>query len=184
MLSERTFEVLENNDITIREREEHNDQYYREIEFCSPEGEDVVETIWYDGTDEGFKKSFEEHADMFNVDEHVGDYVDMRGKNGVPESVKDLVDDAEWIKKTLQGIAKELNSEEDLESLSVMNRRQFTEYINQYYDISEDAARLINNILCYVEAQGMAENEQYVTLCSLLDGTIGLTSDEIKKIFL
>lgn len=65
-----------------------------------------------------------------------------------------------------------------------MNKRQFLDYINENFDISGEAGRLINNILCYVESQGMTENEQYLTLCELLDGTIGLTDNELKRVYL
>lgn len=66
----------------------------------------------------------------------------------------------------------------------MMNRRQFYAYIIENFDISGEAGRLINNILHYVESQGMDENEQYLTLCELLDGTIGLSDAELKKVCL
>ena len=65
-----------------------------------------------------------------------------------------------------------------------MNRMQFLDYINENFDISGEAARLIDNILCYIESQGMTENEQYLTLCELLDGAIGLSDAELKKVCL
>ena len=65
-----------------------------------------------------------------------------------------------------------------------MNRRQFLDYINENFDISGETARLIDNILCYIESQGMTENEQYLTLCELLDGAIGLSDSELKKVCL
>jgi hypothetical protein len=49
------------------------------------------------------------------------------------------------------------------------------------FNISGEAARLINNILNYAEDQGFTENELYLYLCAMLDGTIGLTDNEIKK---
>ena len=58
MLSERTIEILENNDIKIYDRCDQDGEFTREIEFYSPEGEDVCECIFYDGTDEGFIKAF------------------------------------------------------------------------------------------------------------------------------
>lgn len=65
-----------------------------------------------------------------------------------------------------------------------MNREQFYNYILENYDISAEAGRLINNILYYIEAQDMSENEQYVMLCDLLDGTIGLSDTEIRRAIL
>ncbi len=185
MLSERTIEILGNNEMKAYDRDKNsNGEYTREIEFFSPEGEDVIECIWYDGTDEGFIKAFRENAEHFDPDEHAEMWVESRGTRGVPESIKDLIADAEWIKNTLLAVADELEAEETTENLSCMNRRQFYNYILENFDISGEAGRLINNILCYVESQGMEENEQYRTLCSLLDGTIGLTDNELKRVYL
>lgn len=65
-----------------------------------------------------------------------------------------------------------------------MNREEFKNYINENFDISGEAGRLIDNILYFVEENYPEENEQYRVLCSLLDGTIGLTDSEIKKVYL
>lgn len=65
-----------------------------------------------------------------------------------------------------------------------MNRKEFMEYIEKEFDISGEAKRLINNILYYVELQGVEEDEQYMMLSCMLDGTIGLSDNEIKKISL
>ena len=65
-----------------------------------------------------------------------------------------------------------------------MNREGFMEYIEENFNISGEAKRLIDNILCFVESNYPEENEQYRVLCALLDGTIGLTSNEIKKVYL
>ena len=184
MLSERIIEILENNDMYAYERSEQRGEFVREIEFYSPEGEDVIETIFYDGTDEGFIKAFRNNAKNFDADEHAEMWIEGRGKRGVPESVRDLITDAEWIKDTLLSVADELEAEENTENLSCMNRRQFYDYIIENFDISGEAGRLINNILHYVESQGMTENEQYLTLCELLDGTIGLSDAELKKVCL
>ena len=65
-----------------------------------------------------------------------------------------------------------------------MNREEFMEYIRENFNVNGTTQRLINNILCFVENNYPEENEQYRVLCSLLDGTIGLTSNEIKKVYL
>ena len=65
-----------------------------------------------------------------------------------------------------------------------MNREEFMAYIEENFNISVEAKRLINNILYYVELQGVTEDEQYAMLSCMLDGTIGLSDNEIKKISL
>lgn len=65
-----------------------------------------------------------------------------------------------------------------------MNREEFFNYIVENYDISGEAQRLINNILCFAEEHYPDENEQYIVLCSLLDGSIGLSDNEIKAVYM
>ena len=65
-----------------------------------------------------------------------------------------------------------------------MNKQEFMLFVCENFNISGESIRLINNILSYVEDNIFDENEQYNALCSLLDGTIGLTDNEIKKIVL
>ena len=47
------------------------------------------------------------------MDEHVELWVDSRGKNGVPGSIRELVKDAEAIDKMLQELADALAEVED-----------------------------------------------------------------------
>lgn len=65
-----------------------------------------------------------------------------------------------------------------------MNRQEFLNYIEENFDISGEAKRLINNILSFVELNYCDENEQYNVLCELLDNTIGLSDEEIRKVYL
>ena len=120
MLNEKTITILEENDITVSERYEQDGEYYREIEFYSPEGEDVLETIWYDGTNDGFIEGFRQLSDNFDADEHAEMWIDGRGKRGIPDSVRALIDDAENIKDTLLGVAEKLEGiEKELHNYKV-----------------------------------------------------------------
>lgn len=65
-----------------------------------------------------------------------------------------------------------------------MNREEFYNYILENFNISGEAARLIDNILQFVEENYMEENEQYKALSDLLDGTIGLSDIEIRKVYM
>lgn len=65
-----------------------------------------------------------------------------------------------------------------------MDKNEFKQYIVDNFNISGEAHRLIGNILDFVQENYTDENEQYNALCSLLDGTIGLTDNEIKKVYL
>ena len=64
-----------------------------------------------------------------------------------------------------------------------MNREQFYNYILENFTVDGATARLINNILIFVENNYPSEyDQQYNVLDELLSGTIGLTSEEIKKV--
>ena len=116
-LSKRIIEVLEAHDINlcgkISERTYNNDGYDVELETYSPEGEDVIISLIYDGTEEDFIRQFERYADDFDAEEHAEIYINMRGKNGVPDSIKDLLEDAEWQKEMLLKVAKELSGRKE-----------------------------------------------------------------------
>lgn len=65
-----------------------------------------------------------------------------------------------------------------------MDKEEFMNYLSENFSISGEAYRLIGNILDFVSKHYAAEDEQYNALCELLDGTIGLSDNEIKKIIL
>ena len=58
-------------------------------------------------------KQFNEYAENFDIDDHAEMYIPMRGQNGVPDSISDLVEDAKWIKNTLMEVGSKLR---DLEN--------------------------------------------------------------------
>lgn len=188
-LSKKIEEVLEKFDFSlcreITERYGEKGKYDIELETYSPEGEDVIVSLIYDGSEEGFIAAFVDYANWFDAEEHAEMWIESRGKNGVPESIKDLLKDAEWQKNTFLEVAEALNSiDDESEELESMNREQFYNYIVENFTISGEAGRLIDNILQFVESHYPEENEQYNALCSLLDGTIGLTDNEIKKVYM
>lgn len=75
-----------------------------ELEKYSPAGEDFIFSI--DGQD--IPQEVREYADGFDVDEHVELWMAGRGKRGVPETARELVEDAEAIKTMLEELADAL----------------------------------------------------------------------------
>ena len=113
-LSKRIEELLEKHDFSvcgeITERTYNNDGYDVELETYSPEGEDVIISLIYDGTEEDFIRQFRSYAEWFDAEEHAEMWIESRGKNGVPDSIKDLLEDAEWIKSTLEKVTDDLEN--------------------------------------------------------------------------
>lgn len=111
-LSDKLLEVLENNGFLCDGNvTEQDGDYYIEINQNTPKGEDWWETIWFDGTEEGFIKAIFDRASSFNVDEEVEVYIDIRGTRGVPDSIEDLMKDAKWKKETLRTLSRALQNE-------------------------------------------------------------------------
>lgn len=107
-LNDKVIEIVENHGFSIHEVEKQGNNFYVEINQGTPLGEDWWETVWFDGTDEGFIKAVRERYNNFDVDEETEIWIENRGKNGVPSSVKALVEDAEWKESTLDELADEL----------------------------------------------------------------------------
>ena len=79
------------------------------IEFWTNTADQDIPTEFdYDGTPEDFVKQFIERAEKYDVDEEVEIYVNMRGKDGVPNTVRELINDCQEAKDTLMEIAEKL----------------------------------------------------------------------------
>lgn len=107
-LSKKIIEVLDSHGFSFDSIEEQGNEYYIEMNNGTPAGEDWWVTIWFDGTDTGFIDSLEEVINDFNVDEEVEIWIPGRGKNGVPNSIETLVEDAKWKLKQLEELLIDL----------------------------------------------------------------------------
>ena len=105
---EEIYDVLDNMNI------KYNTNY------CGSETEALIEfwtdTAWqdiptefdYDSSPEDFVKQFTEKAENYDVNEEVELFVNMRRKDGVPNTVRELFDDCQEAKNTLMEIAEKL----------------------------------------------------------------------------
>jgi hypothetical protein len=76
-----------------------------EIGKYSPAGEDFFFTV----TDkENLAEEVQEYATDFDADEHAEMWVESRGKRGVPDSIRTLIDDADAIQEMLDELAAAL----------------------------------------------------------------------------
>ena len=107
-LDNKIMEIVEKHDFVIHKVEKQNNYFYVEINQGTPCGEDWLETIWFDGTNEGFIEAVRERYNNFDVDEEAELWIESRGKNGVPSSIKALIEDAEWKESKLDELANEL----------------------------------------------------------------------------
>lgn len=103
-----TLNILEQQDYQIHGPYMQDREQYFELEWYSPAGEDVIHSIFFDGTEKDFIKQFCKLAEDFDPDEHAEMWVDSRGRGGVPATIRELLDDAEAIKKHLAETAEKL----------------------------------------------------------------------------
>ena len=112
-LNENIVRILEDNGFYVGEPEysDHHKEYCVEINQSTDLGEDWWMTVWYDGSDEDFIQKFETMVDNFDPDEEAEIYIEMRGKNGVPNSIRDILEDQVWKLETLKATLEDLNKE-------------------------------------------------------------------------
>ena len=109
-LAKSIIKTLENQDFAITSIEEQRGAYIAELEIFSPEGEDFIVDIWFDGTSRNFIDKFWEYADDFDPDEHAEGWIEHRGEGGCPSSIRALIEDADAIKRILTETAAKLKT--------------------------------------------------------------------------
>lgn len=122
-----------------------------------PAGEDFIF-----GVQKGnFVKNVREYADGFDVDEHVELWIEGRGKNGVPATSRELVEDAEAIRDMLNELATSLEIEEvntetttENDSFGIMQslRKLFYETSPIAYS-EENINKLVNEMETVIEKE-------------------------------
>ena len=112
--------VLDALDLKYDWKKQDDGTWYGLVEFWTDTADqDVPVEFEFDGTAEDFVKKFRSAADNYDVDEKVESYVGVRGRNGVPDTVTELLKDCQEAKDTLTRIARALenaldgNDEED-----------------------------------------------------------------------
>ena len=95
-ITEKQIEVMESLDWRI-----HDDGEDIEIENYSPAGEDLVFTLYGETLLEAVTELYE----SYDAEEHAELWIDSRGKNGVPGSIRELLDDADSIEEMLRELA-------------------------------------------------------------------------------
>lgn len=81
-----------------------------ELEKYSPAGEDFI----FCADKDNFVESVTEYANDFDADDHAKEWIiNMGTTRGVPQSVRELIDDADAIKELLIELANALQNEED-----------------------------------------------------------------------
>lgn len=109
-LREKIMDVLEDHDATVVHKQQ-GDDHIASVYFFSPAGEDFGINVWYNGEPDDFIRAFDKAAHDFDADEHAEMWIEARGRvNGVPSSIRELIDDADAIREELLNIAADLKN--------------------------------------------------------------------------
>lgn len=140
-LSDELLDILENNNFSCDgEITEQDGKYYVEINQSTPEGEDWWEIIWFDGTKDSFTKAVSDRTNDFDVYEESEVYIENRGTKGIPNSIKDLIEDAEWKKEILKALSKALQDKETSPQERELALTQCCIYISMNEDETQEEA--------------------------------------------
>ena len=110
---EKLLEKAEELDWYYKFYKQPDGNIYAEMEKYSPAGEDFVMTVYFDDTDplHSFVESVKKEYENFDPDEHVELWIDTRGTCGAPETIRELVNDADAIKEMIRELHCVLENE-------------------------------------------------------------------------
>lgn len=109
-LNKKIVDVIQNSGFNYDGVDEE-DGYSVKLYQSTPAGDDWVLIIWFDGSDNGFIYAFRKYSESFDVDDEAEFWIESRGENGIPSSVRkitEILNDAEWKKEQLGLLLKDL----------------------------------------------------------------------------
>lgn len=106
-IPQNIIDVLEENEWTVNVYPQDG-EYFAEIEAYSPAGEDFLFNVWFNGLPSDFIEKVCEYDEEYDPDDHAAELVEYRGRNGVPDSIRDIIDDAEAIGDMLNDLSDRL----------------------------------------------------------------------------
>lgn len=106
-IKDELLNFFDRNNFPVEEFETYTDgRTVLSVQRTSPAGEDWHMTFEAGNCTYGeLIKSIADAAYYFDVDEEASEWIKMRGENGVPNSVRTLLEDAEWKEATLKDLS-------------------------------------------------------------------------------
>lgn len=100
--------IIEDKGFYFEHKKEKYGRYYALLEQSTPLGEDwCLEFLYKNIAD--LVNQIREYFCNYDADEEAEIYINMRGKNGVPSSIRDLLDNADWKGKKLEELCDAIN---------------------------------------------------------------------------
>ena len=97
-------------------------EWNADLGWTSPAGEDFLTTVYFKEV-EAFPSAVRACAKEFNPDANVELWLRERGTDGVPETIRELLEDAEAIQESLNDLADALEALDDPELAAALEAR-------------------------------------------------------------
>lgn len=123
---ERYIEACNDLDWTVNIGNNKPGEWYAELGWRSPAGEDFWTTAYFEDAKD-FPKGVRECAEEFDPDHNVELWADHRGEGGCPDTIRELMDDAEAIQQSLKDLADTLRALDDPEFAKELEEKAETE---------------------------------------------------------
>ena len=117
MEAKRFTMIAENCGFKVETPKKQGKQWYIDLQQYTPAGEDWWISVWFNSKDD-IGNAVENLYVDFDVDEEAELWIESRGKNGVPDSIKELVEDQEWKEKKLEELHEKLQASPMEESMA------------------------------------------------------------------
>ena len=108
-LSKEIIEVIEKEGFSVQVDKQSNG-YCADLNQSTPLGVDWWVCIVFDETDEDFVSEVGIYYMGFDPEDEVELYIQNRGKNGIPTSIRDLLDDQDWKDDKLKSLSDALDN--------------------------------------------------------------------------
>lgn len=108
-LSKEIIEVIEEEGFSVQVCKQQNG-YCADLNRSTPLGEDWWVGIVFDETEEDFVNEVRDYYIGFDPDDEVEFYIQGRGKNGIPNSIRALLDDQDWKDEKLKSLSDALDN--------------------------------------------------------------------------
>ena len=100
-------EIIEGKGFYFKHQKEKDGRYYALLEQSTPLGEDWCLEFVYNNIADLINQIIE-YSYNYDADEEAEVYINIRGKYGVPSSIRDLLEDADWKGKKLEELCDAL----------------------------------------------------------------------------
>lgn len=101
--------ISEDKGFYFKHQKEKDGRYYALLEQSTPLGEDwCLEFIYKNIAD--LVNQIIEYSYNYEVEDEAAIYIDIRGKHGVPNSIRALLDDSQWKKDKLTKFATQIQN--------------------------------------------------------------------------